>query len=324
MFALSFGDTLITEDRVQKALAQFVRSIESFDSKYDVGRAQVANDGANFPNFTQQENLGKQLFLLPPQFMVDTLTFINGLGQAINDTFSIRTGPGLGCAECHRPPEFDIDPNSLGNGIERRLDSPGVKDSLIARAPTLRDIINPDGSVNSQFFHTGSGRTGPQGFNAVINHYNRIRNDNNIHIDNRLIPNGFGQFLDMNQTEKEALTAFMKTLTGNNVYTDEKWSNPFGSNGGLTIENGVLRTEESKFNTVEIYPNPVLGNVFIKNSKENSSVEIYSISSRLVVQLLLRVGVNEISLHNVQSGSYIVRVLDENGKKVHYQKLLVQ
>lgn len=51
---------------MQRALAQFIRSIQSFDSKYDVGRALVNNDNANFPNFTAEENLGKQLYLQPP------------------------------------------------------------------------------------------------------------------------------------------------------------------------------------------------------------------------------------------------------------------
>ena len=41
LFTLAFNDNTITEERMQQALAQFVRSIQSFDSKYDTGRAQV-------------------------------------------------------------------------------------------------------------------------------------------------------------------------------------------------------------------------------------------------------------------------------------------
>jgi len=47
LFNRAFGSTAITETRMQNALAQFIRSIQSFDSRYDVGRAQVANDGQN-------------------------------------------------------------------------------------------------------------------------------------------------------------------------------------------------------------------------------------------------------------------------------------
>jgi cytochrome c peroxidase len=39
LFTMVFGDAEVTEARIQRALAQFVRSIQSFDSKYDAGRA---------------------------------------------------------------------------------------------------------------------------------------------------------------------------------------------------------------------------------------------------------------------------------------------
>ena len=63
LFSMTFGDSTVSEARIQSALAQFVRSIQSFDSKFDAGRAQVANNNVNFPNFTAQENLGRQIFL---------------------------------------------------------------------------------------------------------------------------------------------------------------------------------------------------------------------------------------------------------------------
>lgn len=92
LFRQAYNDTEITEPRLQECLAQFVRSIQSFDSKFDVGRATAPNDGAPFANFTAQENQGKNLFLQPPQFAAGGL----------------RTGGGAGCGGCHRAPEFDI------------------------------------------------------------------------------------------------------------------------------------------------------------------------------------------------------------------------
>ena len=93
LFEFAYGNTTINEDKIQRALAQFVRSIQSFDSKFDVGLSEQPNLNAPFSNFTSQENLGKQLFLNPPP---------NG---------------GAGCAGCHAPPELDIDPNTVNNGI---------------------------------------------------------------------------------------------------------------------------------------------------------------------------------------------------------------
>src|SRR5690606_10956435 len=68
LFDAAFGDSTITEARMQSAIAQFVRSIQDFETKYDAGRALAPNDGVPFQNFTQGENAGKQLFLTPPQF----------------------------------------------------------------------------------------------------------------------------------------------------------------------------------------------------------------------------------------------------------------
>ena len=66
LFTGLYGDGEITEARVQGALAQFVRSIQSFDSKYDQGLTQVNNPNAPFQNFTAEENDGKRIFMSPP------------------------------------------------------------------------------------------------------------------------------------------------------------------------------------------------------------------------------------------------------------------
>jgi len=39
-------------------------------------------------------------------------------------------------------------------------------------------------------------------------------------------PNGFGQRLNLNAQEVNPVIAFLKTLTGSNVYADVKWSDP--------------------------------------------------------------------------------------------------
>ena len=135
LFKFVYGTEDITENKIQLALAQFVRSIQSFDSKYDVGRALAANDGQPFSNFTNQENQGKQLFLAPPQF----------------DATGNRTGGGLGCAGCHAAPEFDIAPNSGNNGIIGVLNGTGI-DITNTRAPSLRDIVKTDGTLNGPIF----------------------------------------------------------------------------------------------------------------------------------------------------------------------------
>jgi cytochrome c peroxidase len=208
MFAMTFGNATVNETRIQRSLAQFVRSIQSFDSKYDTGRAAAGNDGANFLNFTAAENAGKQLFLAPPP------------------------QGGAGCAGCHRPPEFDIDPASLNNGVTGKIG--GGTDLTNTRSPSLRDLIGPVGRSNGGLMHDASFATLAQ----VINHYNQIPAIN-ANLDNRLRRlrrlNGQVQNLNLTQAQKDALAAFLATLSGNAVYTDAKWSDPFNDLGELTL-----------------------------------------------------------------------------------------
>jgi cytochrome c peroxidase len=209
LFAMTFGDAAVTEPRIQRALAQFVRSIQSFDSKFDAGRAQVPNGGAQFPNFTAQENNGKALFNNPPAPPGQPQT-------------------GAGCAACHAAPEFDIDPNSRNNGVTAKIG--GGTDLTNTRAPSLRDLIGPGGQSNGPFMHDGGFAT----LDQIISHYNVIPGDN-ANLDPRLRRPGGVQNLGLNPQQMNDLAAFLRTLTGSAVYTDEKWSDPFDVQNQLTL-----------------------------------------------------------------------------------------
>ncbi|SDS21534.1 cytochrome c peroxidase [Formosa sp. Hel1_31_208] len=206
LFNFAFGSEEISEARIQNALAQFVRSIQSFDSKYDAGRILAINDGQPFQNFTNEENLGKQLFLQPPVF--------NNQGA--------RIAGGIGCAGCHQAPEFSIDPNSLNNGVIGSINST-IPDLIVTRSPSLRDVIKTDGTANGQFMHIGVSTN----LNTVLSHYNSIILAGNNNLDPRLSPNGIGQQLNLTQVERDAIIAFIATLAGNEIYTNDKWSSPF-------------------------------------------------------------------------------------------------
>ena len=207
LFKVVYGDITVTETRLQECLSQFIRTIQSFDSKYDVGRAQVNNANAVFPNFTDIENNGKNLFMTAPVF----------------DANGIRTTGGAGCNRCHNAPEFDIDPASRNNGIIGKLNATGF-DLTVTRSPSLRDLVNTNGVVNGTMMHTGVITS----LQAAVGHYNTINaNTANTNLDPRLRPNGFGQQLNLNAAEMAALVAFLRTLSGTNIYTDSRWSNPF-------------------------------------------------------------------------------------------------
>src|SRR5262249_11191384 len=63
LFRQAFGDREVTRERITKALAQFLRSMVSCQSKYDEGLAKARSARDDFGNFTVQENRGKALFL---------------------------------------------------------------------------------------------------------------------------------------------------------------------------------------------------------------------------------------------------------------------
>lgn len=204
LFDFAFGSATIDETRIRRALAQFVSSIQSFDSKYDAGRAQVANNTDPFPNFTTQENNGKTLFATPPN------------------------QGGAGCAGCHRPPEFDIDPNSLNNGVIAALT--GGTDLTNTRSPSLRDLTrpdlaNPNGVSNGPFMHDGS----LADLADVISHY--VAPPDNANLDPRLRRPP----LNLNAQQRANLVAFLRTLSGSALYTDPKWSDPFDAEGRLSL-----------------------------------------------------------------------------------------
>jgi len=65
---------------------------------------------------------------------------------------------------------------------------------------------------------------------AAIGHYGNLTNaaKTNSNLDDRLKPNGIdGQQLHLTAQEINSVIAFLKTLAGTDVYTNEKWSNPF-------------------------------------------------------------------------------------------------
>lgn len=291
LFTWVYGDAQITEQRMQQALAQFVRSIQSFDSKYDVGAAQVPNPNAPFPNFTQQENQGKALFTQAPQF--------NGNG--------IRVGGGAGCNGCHNAPEFDIAPNSRNNGVTGSFG--GGTDFDNTRAPSLRDVVDANGDAYGGFMHN-AGQNGLNTLLDVINHYDSIP-ANNPTLDNRLRPGGNLQRLRLTAQDKANLVAFIRTLTGTSVYTDARWSSPF-TNDSLTLLPVGIQDVLTK-SQVRVYPTVTTGNVHIEYpaSMNHTNMILTDMNGRTLYRGTVKTSL-DLSAH--AAGMYLIRF--EQGQMV--------
>lgn len=205
LYRKAFGDSTVNKERTAKALAQFVRSLLSYRSKYDEGVVQVRSRTDDFPNFTREENRGKSLFMNR-------------------------------CANCHMPNGQDAvfsDPNTQNNGLDADVKVPdiGVADVTLDRnraghfkSPSLRNI-----EYTGPYMHDGRFAK----LEDVIEHYSTgIKLHPNL--DGRL-RNAGGPFGAGRETrgfqfstgEKASLLAFLKTLSDPKFITDPKFSDPF-------------------------------------------------------------------------------------------------
>jgi cytochrome c peroxidase len=169
----------------------------SYQSKYDIGRQQVTAANQNFPNFTAEENQGKALFL----------------------------NPAIGCAACHGTDAF-IAPGPRNNGLDAlNADDAGVggvtgnaNQNGLFKVGSLKNV-----ALTAPYMHDGRFNT----LEEVIEHYNSgVANNPNLSIPLRLPNNGVRR-LNLSENEKQALVAFLETLTDTALNNDVKFSNPF-------------------------------------------------------------------------------------------------
>ena len=188
LFADAFGTGEITSERMSFALAQFLRSLKSYQSKYDAGVA------TNFNNFTTQEAQGHRLFS--------------------ND--APGNGRSVGCNRCHEK-AAQIGDNIRNNGLDLDTTNDQGAGNGRFKVPSLRNI-----AVRAPFMHDGRFSS----LEEVVEFYNSgVQAHPNL--DNRLMQNGNPRLLNLTEAEKTAMVVFLNTLTDNEFISDEKFSNPF-------------------------------------------------------------------------------------------------
>lgn len=193
LFAWAYGDSAITEPRIQQALAGFVRAMVAYSSRWDAGYAQVFAPDApdrglarDLPNFTAQENRGRHLFMTP-----------------------VAEG-GAGCAACHLPPSFALAPDARNNGLD-----PG--ETRLFKAPSLRNV-----GLTGPYMHDGRFST----LGEVVDFYDEGTQDGPA-LDPRLRQHGRPQRLGLTAADRAALVAFLMTLTDTALVADERFGDPF-------------------------------------------------------------------------------------------------
>lgn len=116
LFEAAFGTPDITRDRVARALAQFVRSMSSFESRFDQAFSNGTPDFASV--FTAQELQGEQLF------------------------------DDRGCDQCHST-NAHVSDDIHNNGLDATTIDPGAGNAEF-KSPSLRNI-----AVSAPYMHDG-------------------------------------------------------------------------------------------------------------------------------------------------------------------------
>lgn len=196
LFKEAFGTTEITRRKVSLAITHFVTSMVSMHSKNDKVSEGMAQ-------FTAMEKMGHDLF------------------------FSERAS----CFKCHNGSNFSA-PDDPGGaygaptvagtaniGLDKSYADNGKGNGKF-RIPSLRNI-----ELSAPYMHDGRFTT----LDAVVDHYSRGIQAH-PHLDANL-KDGNGQPKKMNFTaeEKDALVAFLRTLTDVSFISNPKYSDPFAN-----------------------------------------------------------------------------------------------
>lgn len=215
LFGDAFGDDTVTSDRIARALAQFVRAIASVDTRFDDGLAATGNVMADFPGFTDEENRGKDLFF----------------------------GPQAGCAVCHvqgGPPGVPGGPGGgttdiSGSFLMDRARNNGL-DGADAADGGLGDVTGNPADLG--LFKSSSlrdvARTGPYMHDGrfdtlleVVEHYDSGIQDHPT-LDPALRgPDGAPRRLGLTPFDRQAIVAFLETLSDRSLASDPRFADPF-------------------------------------------------------------------------------------------------
>jgi cytochrome c peroxidase len=155
----------------------------------------------------------------------------------------------------------------------------------------------------------------------VMNHYNLVPVlPLNTNLDPRL--QGPGGTLQLTVNERNAIIAFLKTLSGNDVYTNEKWSNPFDENGNLEVFplTSSLQDYQHDFD-FQVYPNPSQHVISVDLPKGSYVLRIFSSSGILISNLELN-SLKNIDISNLNKGSYFMILTDLSSGKSSKSKFV--
>jgi cytochrome c peroxidase len=196
LFEKAFGSPEVTRRKVSLAITHFLSSMVSMNAKKDLVDAGKAK-------FSMMEQMGHDLF------------------------FSERTG----CFKCHSGNNFSAPDDPGGSygaptvagtaniGLDKSYADNGKGNGKF-RIPSLRNI-----ELSAPYMHDGRFNT----LDAVVDHYSHGVQAH-PHLDaNMKDKNGQPKKMNFTQEEKDAMVAFLRTLSDPLFTKDPKYSDPFAN-----------------------------------------------------------------------------------------------
>lgn len=201
LFEKAYGDKNVTKERVSKSIAQFVGSITTNEAKFDQGLK------TGFTNYNDLERLGMKIF----------------------------NSEEAKCGSCHSGNNFAADDSPGGEyggasfgpnegprgttniGLDIVYEDDGRTDGKF-KIPSLRNI-----ALTGPYMHDGRFES----LEEVVDHYSEgimPHKDLDKKFKNH---NGDVIHLNLDPIEKQALVAFLHTLTDFEMIKDPKYSDPF-------------------------------------------------------------------------------------------------
>lgn len=275
----AFGTPEITRERTLLSIAQFIRSMVAPNSKFDQGRVAVppGPPGPPLPNFTALENQGMQMFYGPAR-----------------------------CSRCHEG-DLQVVDFPRNNGLDATTTDNGVGGARF-KSNSLRNI-----ELTAPYMHDGRFAT----LEDVIDFYSEGIQPHPF-LDRDLEDvGGVPIRFNFTQQEKDALIAFLRTLTDESITTDIKWSDPFNPPTSLESIDAPVQ-----FHLQSAYPNPFNPSTTLRfDLAQNTEITLIvtDLLGRRVATLAdgaWTAGIHELSWDavGVPSGVYMVRL--ESGGQV--------
>lgn len=291
LFDKAFGGTYINEERIVDALEQFLKSMHTFNSKFD---REAAND---FAGLTSSELRGVELFS-------ENCSACHTQGS--HDVSEFTVGGNGGIFINVETPTLQVLPNIFNNGLPKDEEDDGAGEwnddyDQLFKIPTLRNI-----ELTGPYMHDGRFET----LEEVVDHYSSEVKQNIWSIG--LIPDGGFNF---SETDKKDLVAFLKILTDREFTEDPKWSDPFA----------LTSYTEEELIDILIKPNPMSSYAVIEFENKGSKpalINIVNASGQLIKSDKVINSFYEIDKSDYNTGIYFVEI--SIGDKKQTQKLIVK